>query len=56
MPFISQKQRAKCWILYNKAIKEGINASWDCPKWELETKRLTKKKLTKKLSRRKTRK
>ena len=37
MPFVSQKQRALCWYLWNKAQAENKTPSWDCPLWEAHT-------------------
>lgn len=45
MPFLSKKQRAKCYTLKAK----GKNGSWDCDEWSKATKgKLTKKVKTKK--------
>ena len=34
MPFKSEKQRRYCWYLQS----HGQNKTWDCEKWEHETK------------------
>lgn len=44
MPFKSDAQRRKCWILYNKAIKSGKKPKWDCVHWEIETRKIIRKK------------
>lgn len=46
MPFTSEAQRKYCWVRYNQDIRDGKKPSWDCEKWERETKR-SKKKLRK---------
>ncbi len=38
MPFTSKKQEKLCWLKYNQAKKSGKTPSWDCEKWESETK------------------
>lgn len=43
MPFVSESQRKKCWVLYNQAIAKGKKPTWDCKKWEEETKKSKKK-------------
>ena len=40
MPFKSEAQRKKCWMLHDQAIAEGKVPEWDCEEWEEETKRL----------------
>ncbi len=42
MPFVSENQRRKCWVMYNKDKKEGRKPKWDCRKWERHTKKKTK--------------
>lgn len=38
MPFVSEAQRKKCYVLYTKDIKEGRKPKWDCKEWENELK------------------
>jgi len=42
MPFVSEKQRRKCWAMYNKDKKEGRKPKWDCREWESRAKKKTK--------------
>jgi len=39
MPFTSEAQRKYCWVKYNQDIRDGKTPSWDCDKWENESKR-----------------
>lgn len=39
MPFVSEAQRKKCYMLYNQDIKAGRTPQWNCKEWEKETKR-----------------
>jgi hypothetical protein len=34
MPFSSQKQRAACYIKFNRDKKAGRKPSWNCKEWE----------------------
>jgi len=51
MPFVSEAQMRKCYLLYNQDIKAGRTPKWNCKEWESETKksleRAGKKKLPK---------
>ena len=42
MPFVSEKQRRLCYVLQSRASKSGKKSSWNCSKWEKETKKATK--------------
>lgn len=46
MPFKSEAQRKKCWLLYNRDLKAGRVPKWDCNEWEQETKKTKKTKKT----------
>lgn len=48
MPFVSEKQRKKCYSLYQQALQLGIQPRWDCYEWEKETKKRNVKKKRKK--------
>ena len=37
MPFVSEKQRRLCWLLYTRNMKKGKKPSWDCHEWSRET-------------------
>lgn len=37
MPFQSDKQRKKCWVLYNQALARGEKPKWDCHKFHYDT-------------------
>ena len=39
MPFKSLAQRRACWAQYHRDIKAGRKPSWECSKWEHETKK-----------------
>jgi hypothetical protein len=49
MPFVSEAQRKKCYVLYNRDIKAGRTPKWNCKVWEDETKRELKRTGEKKL-------
>jgi len=34
MPFTSENQRRKCWVLWNQSKRQGKKPKWDCKKWE----------------------
>ena len=34
MPFVNDKQRKLCWLLYNRDLKKGQTPKWDCHEWE----------------------
>lgn len=38
MPFKSRAQMKKCWVEYNRAVREGRRPKWDCHEWSRETK------------------
>jgi hypothetical protein len=43
MPFVSEAQRRKCWLLYNRAIKAGKIPQWDCHEFETGQRKISKK-------------
>jgi hypothetical protein len=52
MPFVSEAQRKKCYVLYTKDVKAGRKPKWDCKQWEkdsviIKTKPMIKSKTTK---------
>lgn len=38
MPFVNQAQRKACYAQQSRDKKAGKKPSWDCAKWEKETK------------------
>lgn len=37
MPLKSKSQLRKCWVEYNRDLKEGKEPTWDCHQWYKET-------------------
>lgn len=54
MPFVSEAQRRKCYVLQTQAEKAGKKSSWDCKKFsEHDSKSIKKKTKVNKVPKRK---